>query len=162
MGFADMTKEPLLTSAGTLACYLTSGWRQQLCLFLLWLVVWQIGYLVEYTHHASVWFPAAGLTFAALLLLGFAAVPALVLVAVTVTVWTVQHYQLALNGSNLGKPGYYLPWPTLRLMPLVRSCYAAYCNNLELQLPQTDHRIFKDPVLLPYRQWIKVQSSGIA
>jgi len=105
MGFADMTKEPLLTSAGTLACYLTSGWRQQLCLFLLWLVVWQIGYLVEYTHHASVWFPAAGLTFAALLLLGFAAVPALVLVAVTVTVWTVQHYQLALNWQQTLQAG---------------------------------------------------------
>lgn len=68
-------------------------------------MVWQIGYLVEYTHHASVWFPAAGLTFAALLLLGFAAVPALVLVAVTVTVWTVQHYQLALNWQQTLQAG---------------------------------------------------------
>ncbi len=81
-----------------LALVATGGWRQQLCLFLLWLAVWQAGYLVEYTHHASVWFPAAGLTFAALLLLGFTAVPALVLVAVTVTSWTVQNYQLPLNG----------------------------------------------------------------
>jgi len=101
-----MTQQPPLTSAGPLAQYLaqyltlvtTGGWRQQLCLFLLWLAVWQAGYLVEYTHHASVWFPAAGLTFAALLLLGFTAVPALVLVAVTVTSWTVQNYQLPLNG----------------------------------------------------------------
>lgn len=70
---------------------------QQLLLLLLWLLVWQLGYLVEYTHHASVWFPAAGLTFAALLVLGHAALPALMLVAVIVTLWTVEQYQLPLS-----------------------------------------------------------------
>ena len=70
---------------------------QQGLLLLLWLLVWQLGYLVEYTHHASVWFPAAGLTFAALLVLGSAALPALILVAVAVTLWTVEQYQLPLS-----------------------------------------------------------------
>ncbi len=70
---------------------------QQLLLLLLWLLVWQLGYLVEYTHHASVWFPAAGLTFASLLVLGRSAIPALVVVAVLVTLWTVEQYQLPLS-----------------------------------------------------------------
>jgi diguanylate cyclase (GGDEF)-like protein len=70
---------------------------QQLLLLLLWLLVWQLGYLVEYTHHASVWFPAAGLTFASLLVLGRTAIPALVVVAVVVTLWTVEQYQLPLS-----------------------------------------------------------------
>lgn len=77
----------------------------QLLLLLLWLLVWQLGRLVEYTEHASVWFPASGLSFAALLLFGLAAVPALGIGAVLMTLWTVQHYQLPLDGAEAARAG---------------------------------------------------------
>ena len=65
-------------------------------LLLLWLLVWEIGWLVEYTHHASVWYPVAGLTFAALLLMGLSAVPALLVGCVGITFYTAAHYQIEL------------------------------------------------------------------
>ncbi|MDT8448587.1 MAG: diguanylate cyclase [Wenzhouxiangellaceae bacterium] len=66
-------------------------------LLVAWLAVWQLGRLVEYTEHASVWFPAAGLTFAALLVLGRRAALPLMAAAVLITIWAVDHYQLPLD-----------------------------------------------------------------
>lgn len=66
-------------------------------LLVAWLAVWQLGRLVEYTEHASVWFPVAGLTFAALLVLGRRAVLPIMVGAVLITIWSVEHYQLPLN-----------------------------------------------------------------
>lgn len=77
----------------------------QLLLLLLWLLVWQLGRLVEYTEHASVWFPASGLSFAALLLFGRAALPALVGAAVLITFWAVQYYQLPLDNGETAQAG---------------------------------------------------------
>ena len=71
-------------------------WRN-LALLLLWLLVFEIGWLVEYTHHASVWFPVAGLTFAALLLFGITVLPALLLGCVLITFYTAAHYQIGLT-----------------------------------------------------------------
>ena len=79
-------------------------WRNAL-LLLLWLVVWMLGLLVEYTEHASIWFPAAGLTSAALFIIGIRAVPVLILGCVIVTFWTGQQYQLALNTLQLLQAG---------------------------------------------------------
>lgn len=62
-----------------------------------WLAVWQVGRLVEYTDHASVWFPVAGLSFAALLVLGKRAVLPIMVGAILITIWSVDHYQLPLN-----------------------------------------------------------------
>jgi diguanylate cyclase (GGDEF)-like protein len=69
---------------------------RNLLLLLLWLVVFEIGWLVEYTHHASVWFPVAGLTFASLLLLGFSVLPALLTGCVLITFYTASHYKIQL------------------------------------------------------------------
>ena len=66
-------------------------------LLLLWLLIWQCGRLVEYSTHASVWFPSAGLTFAAMLVLGLRAIPALMIGCVLITFFSVQLYQLPLN-----------------------------------------------------------------
>jgi diguanylate cyclase (GGDEF)-like protein len=74
-----------------------SAVARDLALFVLWLLIWQCGRLVEYTAHASVWFPSAGLTFAALLVLGLRAVPALMAGCVLITFLSVQLYQLPLD-----------------------------------------------------------------
>lgn len=66
-------------------------------LFILWLAVWMLGLLVEYTEHASVWFPAAGLTFAALFIIGLRIIPVLLLACVVITFWAVHYYQLQLS-----------------------------------------------------------------
>lgn len=79
-------------------------WRNTL-LLLLWLVVWMLGLLVEYTEHASIWFPAAGFTCAALFIVGVRAVPAILFGSVIVTFWTGQHYQLPLSFVQLLQAG---------------------------------------------------------
>lgn len=85
-------------------------WPAALCrsvlLFVLWLLVWQLGRLVEYTDHASVWFPASGLSFAALLLFGISAMPALIAAAVVITLWTINYYQLPLNSADSLNAGF--------------------------------------------------------
>ncbi len=74
-----------------------SALSRDLLLLLLWLLVWELGRLVEYTEHASVWFPCAGLTFAALLVLGLRAVPVLMVGCVLISFWSIQHYNLPLT-----------------------------------------------------------------
>lgn len=78
---------------------------RNVALLCLWLLVFEIGWLVEYTHHASVWYPVAGLTFASLLLLGFSILPALLTGCVLVTFYTAQHYQITLDELQLLKAG---------------------------------------------------------
>ncbi|GGC09456.1 hypothetical protein GCM10011352_39810 [Marinobacterium zhoushanense] len=66
-----------------------------------WLAVWALGLLVEYTSHASVWFPAAGMTFAGLLVIGSRVIPHIMLCAVISTIWTNYQYQLNLAPGPL-------------------------------------------------------------
>lgn len=82
-------------------------WAHNVLLIVLWLGIWQLGRLVEYTEHASVWFPAAGLTFAALLMGGLAVVPALMFSAVVITFWAGQYYALPLSTNELLIAGFY-------------------------------------------------------
>lgn len=74
-----------------------SALARDFALLLLWLLIWLCGLLVEYTAHASVWFPSAGLTFAAMLVLGLRAIPALMSGCVLITFFSVQQYQLPLD-----------------------------------------------------------------
>lgn len=80
---------------------LSSPVTKFLGLTLAWLAVWQVGRLVEYTDHASVWFPVAGLTFACLLVWGWRAFPSIMLGAIIITIWSGNHYQLPLSLSEL-------------------------------------------------------------
>lgn len=66
-----------------------------------WLLVWELGSLVEYIEHASVWFPAAGLTYAALLIAGTRALLPLMLSAILITLWTGNQYHLSLSFAEL-------------------------------------------------------------
>lgn len=70
-------------------------------LLLAWLLVWQLGRLVEYTEHASVWFPAAGFTFSCLLVLGRRAFIPIMVAAILITIWNGDHYQLNLTLPQL-------------------------------------------------------------
>ena len=74
---------------------------QGLFLFIAWMAVWHVGRLVEYTDHASVWFPAAGFTFSCLLVLGRRAFIPIMLGAIIITIWNGNHYQLALSLNEL-------------------------------------------------------------
>ena len=77
--------------------YFASFWAKQALVLCLWLLVFKLGWLVEYTQHASVWFPAAGLSFAALLVFGLQALPALAIAASLVTFYSIWFYQLPLT-----------------------------------------------------------------
>lgn len=70
---------------------------QMLIIFLAWLAVWEIGVLVEYTEHASVWFPAAGFTFACMLVVGLRAFIPIMAAAIVSSILQIHYYQLPLN-----------------------------------------------------------------
>jgi diguanylate cyclase (GGDEF)-like protein len=54
-------------------------------LALLWVGAWALGRIQEYAPHASLWFPPAGLTFAAFAVLGARAVPGIAAASILVT-----------------------------------------------------------------------------
>ena len=67
----------------------------QLLLMLGWVILYQGAELLEYSPHASLWYPPAALSFAALTLFGLRAFPALLLVCFLVSVWHFQRYHPA-------------------------------------------------------------------
>jgi diguanylate cyclase (GGDEF)-like protein len=66
-------------------------------LFVAWLAVWQVGRLVEYTNHASVWFPVSGFTFACFMVLGKRALLPIMAGAIVITIWQIDIYQIPLS-----------------------------------------------------------------
>lgn len=76
---------------------LRHSWARYLVLLTGWIGVWYISGLVEYTEHASIWFPPAGLTFAILLVKGWRAIPVIMVAAVIATLWTNTNYDLKLT-----------------------------------------------------------------
>lgn len=100
-----LTRKPPLARQLWLDRLQQSWLLRNILLLLLWLLVFEIGWLVEYTHHASVWYPVAGLTFASLLLLGFSVLPALLTGCVLITFYTAGHYNIQLPASQLFEAG---------------------------------------------------------
>tara|TARA_R110000744_G_scaffold167755_2_gene285280 strand:+ start:11904 stop:13349 length:1446 start_codon:yes stop_codon:yes gene_type:complete len=84
---------------------LPQRFSQAIVFILVWLGVWALAQLMEYTAHASVWFPASGLTYAALLVIGSSAVLPLLLSAVFVTIITCFQYSLPLDLSQMIQAG---------------------------------------------------------
>ncbi len=70
--FALLVRHPLLSD---------------LLLAFLWLLLWRASSLMEYEPHASIWFPPAGLTFTAVLLLGLRAIPVVACCCLVSTFW---------------------------------------------------------------------------
>jgi diguanylate cyclase (GGDEF)-like protein len=84
----------------------SSNLIQGIFLFLAWLAVWQVGRLVEYTDHASVWFPVAGLTFSSFLVLGRRAFIPIMAGAIIITIWNGDHYNIPLSLSEFVWAGF--------------------------------------------------------
>lgn len=76
-----------------------------LLLAVTWLILWRLSALMEYAPHASIWFPPAGLSFAALLLLGWRAVPVLMVCAVVATFWVDAMYATHAPARELLRSG---------------------------------------------------------
>ncbi|AKS41753.1 GGDEF domain-containing protein [Wenzhouxiangella marina] len=66
-----------------------------------WLAVWGVGHLAEYTAHASVWYPPAALTFAALLVIGLRALPWLFVANFIATLWSVWLYEVNVDWTDI-------------------------------------------------------------
>ena len=62
-----------------------------------WLALWAAGIVAEYTQHASIWYPPAALTFAALTVVGWRSLPWLLLANLAATLWQVELYGLDLG-----------------------------------------------------------------
>lgn len=58
------------------------SWLRHALLAVAWVLLWRVSVLMQITPQASIWFPPAGLTFAALLLMGWRAVPVLMACAI--------------------------------------------------------------------------------
>ncbi len=86
-----------LQQSSLLRATMDSPVLRNIAMLALWVLVWQLGRLVEYTEHASVWFPVAGLTFAVLLTSGARLLPALLAGCVLMTVWVGRHYKVPLT-----------------------------------------------------------------
>jgi diguanylate cyclase (GGDEF)-like protein len=78
-----------------------SGVVLDICVILLWLAIWHVGRIVEYTEHASVWFPAAGFTLSCFLVVGLRAFLPIMVASVVITLWNGHHYGLALTNNEL-------------------------------------------------------------
>lgn len=57
-----------------------------------WLLLWRVSGLMQYAPHASLWFPPAGLSLAALLVMGWRALLVLVPCAMAATLWIDRLY----------------------------------------------------------------------
>jgi len=66
-----------------------------------WLLLWEIGHLAEFTTHASIWYPPAALTFAALLVIGWRAIPYLFIANFLATIWSVWLYDIDVSWPNI-------------------------------------------------------------
>lgn len=78
-----------------------AGILQNLVLMIAWLLLWRVSALMEYAPFASIWFPPAGLSFAALLLLGWRCLPSLMLCSIAVTFWTALMYHRPIDAGDL-------------------------------------------------------------
>lgn len=76
-------------------------WVRGAALGLAWLATWGLGHLAEFTAHASVWYPPAALTFAALLVIGFRAVPYLFVANFLATLWSVWLYDISASWPEI-------------------------------------------------------------
>lgn len=109
---------------------------RNLALMVLWVLVWQLGRLVEYTEHASVWFPVAGLTFAVVLLDGLRTAVGLAAGCVLMTVWIGEHYGLPLGRLDLARAGLLYACAHIGAYALGARCLRWIANRGSKELPK--------------------------
>ena len=123
-------------SSALLRSVLASAVLRNGAMLALWVLVWQLARLVEYTEHASVWFPVAGLTFAVLLLGGTRTVPALVIGCVLVTIWIGHIYKLPLGDVELGYAGLLFAAAHIGSYAIGARCLRAIADRSNGSLPE--------------------------
>ncbi|MBN7823874.1 sensor domain-containing diguanylate cyclase [Bowmanella dokdonensis] len=74
---------------------------RHLLLLFIWLGLWRVAVLMEYAPHASIWFPPAGLSFAAFLVMGLRALPVLMVGSILSTFWVDNMYQMQQGWQQL-------------------------------------------------------------
>lgn len=78
---------------------------RSILLMLCWLLLWRLAVLMEYAPHASIWFPPAGLSFAAFLVMGLRAMPVLLLCSIIATFWVDNMYQSEQDWLQIANSG---------------------------------------------------------
>lgn len=78
---------------------------KHLLIIIIWLLLWRVSVVMEYAPHASIWFPPAGLTFAAFLLLGWRALATIVTACIISTFWEEAVFQSGRTLLELLKSG---------------------------------------------------------
>lgn len=66
-----------------------------------WVILWRAAALMEYAPHASIWFLPAGVTYAIFLILGWRAIPIILVASITTTFWENSIYQEQQTFSTL-------------------------------------------------------------
>ncbi|WP_146027202.1 sensor domain-containing diguanylate cyclase [Bowmanella denitrificans] len=98
-----------------------------------WLLLWRLAVLMEYAPHASIWFPSAGLSFAAFLILGLRAVPIVMLCSLIATFWVDDLYAMHQTWTQLAYTG---------VLFGAAHCFSYYCGAKLLK--QLVRRSFSD------------------
>jgi hypothetical protein len=104
--FADRGAHPRVLGARR-ETIRAGGIGAHILLGLAWLVLWRVSALMEYAPHASIWFPPAGLTFVAFLVLGVRALPVLFVCTVLATFWADAMYAGGQTAPALIEAGVY-------------------------------------------------------
>ncbi len=99
-----------------------------------WVGVWGLGHLGEFSEHASIWYPPAAMTFAAMVVVGWRALPYLVIANLGGTWWSFDIYEV--SG----------PWPMLVGFALANSvahigCYGLGASTLRLVASRKHHSL---------------------
>ena len=114
----------------------SSAILRNVALLVLWLLVWELARLVEYTTHASVWFPVAGLTFAVLLLDGTRSLPGLAGGCILITLWAGHIYDLPLSIGELALAGVMWAAAHIGSYALGAQCLRALARHGSRELPK--------------------------
>ena len=69
-------------------------------LIIAWLALWRVAVVLEFAPHASIWFPPAGLPFAAMLVLGWRAIIPIAVAGFVSTAWIAEIYNEPLSVSS--------------------------------------------------------------
>ncbi|MFU8784265.1 diguanylate cyclase domain-containing protein [Aliidiomarina sp.] len=70
------------------------GWVKGFVVFFAWVILWRASFLLEYGPFASIWYPPAGLTFAAILLYGWRGIIPVVAASYVTAYWIDHMYGL--------------------------------------------------------------------
>lgn len=111
----------------------TTNVINHLLLIVIWLLLWRVAAYMEYAPHASVWFPPAGLTFAAFILFGSRVYVNIIIACVLSTFWENSIYQYDRDLSEILTSGFTFAF-------LHTAIYGLGAKYLRRLLAKIDHK----------------------